>query len=90
MASGLLGHICQLCPIRATICYFVRNDEMKLGLNRDLHIVADHTKAAATWERGYPVTHKALRGIHIGRAITQLVVRVDMITLGGRVEFFEL
>jgi hypothetical protein len=34
-------HVCKFRPIRAAIRHIVRNDEMVLGLHRDLNIVAD-------------------------------------------------
>lgn len=44
----LLGDIRKLCPIRAGIRHLVRDDQMMLALDRNLHIVADDTGAAAT------------------------------------------
>ena len=44
---GLHGHVGKLCPIRAAIRHLVRNDEMVLGVYRDLHVVADDARAAS-------------------------------------------
>ena len=38
---GLFAHVGELCPIRAAIRHFVRDDEVVLGIDGNLHIVAD-------------------------------------------------
>jgi hypothetical protein len=47
----------KLCPIRAAVRHLVRHDQMMLGIDRDLHIVAHHTRAAAACR------HRATVGI---------------------------
>jgi hypothetical protein len=43
----LLCNTCKLCPIRAAVRHFVRHDQMMLGIDCDLNIVAHHAGAAA-------------------------------------------
>ena len=43
----LLGHIGKLRPIRAAVRYLVRHDQMMLGIDGDLHVVADDAGTAA-------------------------------------------
>ncbi|HRD79085.1 MAG TPA: hypothetical protein PK264_24660, partial [Hyphomicrobiaceae bacterium] len=43
---GLAAHVGKLCPIRAAIRHLVRNDEMVLSVDRNLHVVADDARAA--------------------------------------------
>jgi len=31
-----------LCPIRAAVGFFVRDDQMMLGIDRYLHVIADY------------------------------------------------
>ncbi len=42
----LLGHVGELGSIRADIGHFMGDDQMVLGVDRCLHIVADHSRAS--------------------------------------------
>ena len=46
-ARGLFGHLRQLVTIDTIGDDFVRNDQMVLGVNRGLHVVADDATVAA-------------------------------------------
>ena len=43
---GLFGHVGELCSIRAGIRDFVREDQMVLCFDRDLHVVTNDARAA--------------------------------------------
>src|ERR1700676_38099 len=42
----LLGHIGKLCPISAGVRYLMRHNQMMLGIDGDLHVVADDAGTA--------------------------------------------
>jgi hypothetical protein len=45
----LFAHTRELGAIRASICYFVRNDQVMLRIDRDLHIVPERLSCAKSF-----------------------------------------
>ncbi len=69
-----------MCPVRARVRYLMRDDQVMIGIDRDLHIVADDAGPAATRGRfGFAPERGMSRGLPMKYRGGMINVRRDLL-----------